>query len=151
MSSPNAIFPRWQKLISNEIWPAFVASHDTDATFVTNLTRATTLVCDPHIQTMPQLARDFGGTVDLATPPAEYNTSVGNVDEEYTSYMVYNYAVQQALDTIGTFRPYLIFGEATGKMVLMSDPNNPIAGTVPKPAVEIAPILVSLMSGILIR
>src|ERR1700691_3456144 len=109
MSSPN-VSPRWQKLISNEIWPAFLASHATDSTFVTNLTRATTLVCDPHIQIMPQLARGFGGIVNLATPPAEYNAGVGNVDKGYISYMVYNYAVQQALDVIGVFRPYLIFG-----------------------------------------
>ena len=46
--------------------------------------------------------------------------------------MVYNYAVQQVIDTIGTFWPYLIFGKATVNLMLTSDPSNLVVGTVLK-------------------
>jgi hypothetical protein len=91
---------------------------------------------------MPQLARNFGGVVDLASVPAEYSAGVGNMDTTYMSYMVYNYAVQQALDIIGTFRRYTLFGEATGNAILTSDPSNPVNGTIPKSTMEIAHTLV---------
>jgi len=96
------------------------------------------LVCDPHIQIIPKLVRGVGGIVDLAAVPAKYSVGIGNVEIAYISYMFYNYAVQQAVDFIGMFRPYLILGAASGNATLKSDPNNPVAGTVPKSAVEIA-------------
>jgi len=113
---------------------------------MTNLTRATTLICDPHIQITPQLARDFGGIIELARVPNEYNAGVGNIDKSYLSYMVYNYAVQQALDLVGIFRPYIFFGLATGNAILTSDPINTADGTVPKSTVQIARTLVRLIS-----
>ena len=121
----------------NQSAPVFSAANPDLINFVTNLTRVTTLVCDPHIQIVPRLARDFGGIVDLGTVPAEYSAGVGNLDQVFTSYMVYNYAVQQATDIVGIFRPYFVFGQAAGNATLTSDPSNPITGTVPRSAVEI--------------
>jgi hypothetical protein len=137
-------FHRWRAIITNQI-PAYLQSFPADAPYMTNLTRATTLVCDPHIQITPQLARDFGGVVELASVPNQYNAGVGNVDKLFLSYMVYNYAVQQALDLVGIFRPYIFFGLATGNAVLTSDPNNSVAGTVPKSPLQIAQTLVGFI------
>jgi hypothetical protein len=111
---------------------------------VTNITRATTLVCDPHVQFMPKLARAFGGFVELANVPDAYSAGVENMDPKFMLYMTYNYAAQQAISMLGTFRPYLIFGAATGNATLVSDPDNPGAGTVPKSSVEIANTLVNI-------
>jgi hypothetical protein len=105
-----------------------------------------TLVCDPHIQIIPQLARAFGGFVKLGNAPAEYSAGVGNMDKDYVSWMVYNYAVQQSHDFVGRFRPYLFFGVATGAATLDSDPNNLVGGTVPKSTTEISHILVDSFS-----
>ena len=138
---------RWQEIITSQTGPAFIKAHPADAPFATNLTQVATLVCDPHIQIIPQFARAFGGIVDLASAPAGYSAGVGNMDRGYVSFMVYNYAAQQALDILGIFRPYIVFGEATGNAVLTSDPNNSAGGTVPKPTLEIAQTLVSQCSG----
>ena len=91
---------------------------------------------------MPKLARAFGGFVQLADAPVEYSLGVGNMDKDYVSWMVYNYAVQQSRDFVGRFRPYLFFGVTTGNATLDSDPNNLVNGTVPKPTTEIAHLLV---------
>lgn len=74
--------------------------------------------------------------------PAEYSAGVGNMDEAFVSYMVYNSAVQQALDIIGIFRPYIILGQAIGNATLTSDPDNPASGTIPKYTAEIGDMLV---------
>lgn len=92
---------------------------------------------------MPKLARSFGGFIDLSSVPAKYSTGVGNLDKVITSYMVFNYATQQALSIIGMFRPYLVFGVAIGKATLTEDPGNPAGGTVPKSTVAIGHIFVS--------
>jgi hypothetical protein len=133
---------RWQTLITNQLAPATINSRPVDAPYVTNLTRAATLVCDPHIQIVPQLVRDLGGIVDLSSVSAEYSAGIGNMDKEYMSYMIYNYAVQQALDVTGIFRPYIILGQLPGNAVLTSDPSNPVAGTVPRSTMEIGLTLV---------
>ena len=91
---------------------------------------------------MPKQARDFGGSVDLASVPAEYSTGVRNIDEAFVKWMVYSYAIQQSLDIVGIFRPYIIFGLATGNATLTSDPSNPAGGTVPKSTAEIGDTLV---------
>lgn len=114
--------------------------------YLTNLTRITTLICSPHIQFMPKLVKAFGGFIDLAPVPAEYSAGIGNMDHGLMSYMVHNYAVQQALDIVGTFRPYLKIGILAGNSTLTSDPSNPAGGTVPKSAVEIANTLASVPS-----
>lgn len=111
--------------------------------YITNITRATVLVCDPHIEFMPKTARAFGGFVELSNVSAAYRAGVGNMDANFMSYMVYNYAAQQALSTIGTFRPYLVFSEATGNAIFASDPVNPDSGIVPKSTEEIANALVN--------
>ena len=118
---------------------------------MTNLTRATTLVCDPHIQIVSKQARDFGGIVDLSSVPAEYSAGVGNMEKAFVSYMVYNYAVQQALDFTGIFRPYIYFGQAIGNATLTSDPSNPAGGIVPKSTTEIGDTLVLYSFTILFR
>ena len=121
----------------NQSIPAFSASNPSLVGFVTNLTRVTTLVCDPHIHIVPRLAKEFGGIVDLGTVPAEYSAGVGNLDEVFMSYMVYNCAVQQASDIVGIFRTYFIFSQVAGNATLTSDQSNPINGTVPRPPAEI--------------
>ena len=133
---------RWQELINDQIAPAYIQSFPGDVLYVTNLTRATTLVCDPRIQFVSKEVRDFGGIVNLSSAPAKYSTGVGNLNEAFVSYMVYNYAVQQALDNVGIFRPYIVFGQATGNAILASDPSNPAGGTVPKSTAEIGDTLV---------
>ena len=102
------------------------------------------MVCDPHIQITPPLARGFGGIINLTRVLDEYSAGVGNMDQVYMSYMVYNYAVQQAVNIVGIFRSYIVFGEAIGNAVLSSDPSNPVGGTIPKSTAEIAQALVSL-------
>ena len=112
---------------------------------MTNLTVASTLVCDPHIQFMPKLARGLGGFVDLSSVPVEYIAGVGNMNQSFVAWMVYNYAVQQARDIVGIFRPYIFFGQATGNAILRSDPNNPASGTVPRSTTDIGNALVRLI------
>jgi hypothetical protein len=114
--------------------------------YATNLTRASTLVCDPHIQVMSKLAYAFGGVVNLISLPDEYSTSIGNIDENFMSYMIYNYATQQTGDLLGIFKHYLILSEAAGNAILTSDPNNPDDGTVPKSTLEISLTLVRATS-----
>ena len=73
------------------------------------------------------------------------------MDEAFVLYMVYNYVVQQALDLVGIFRPYIFFGQATGNAVLTADPSNPAGGTVPKSTAEIGDTLVRCSFTILCR
>jgi hypothetical protein len=140
--SNNIIPCRWRKLIANIIGPKHIASQPDDAPYVTNLTRAVTLVCDPHLQLIPKLARAFEGFVNLDRSPAEYGKGVGNIDQTYLAWMVYNYAIQQSLDTTGRFRSYTLIGHAIGNATLRPDHNDPIGGTVPKAAAEIGSTLV---------
>jgi hypothetical protein len=107
------------------------------------VTRASTLVCDPNIKITTRSAYAFGGVISLEAAPSKYDKGVGNLDKEYVSFMIYNYAVQQAgWDIVGEFRPYLLFGVLTGNATLDADPLNPVGGTVPKPSTEIAAKLV---------
>ena len=73
------------------------------------------------------------------------------MDEVFVLYMVYNYVVQQALDLVGVFRPYIFFGQATGNAVLTADPSNLAGGTVPKSTAEIGDTLVQCSFTILCR
>jgi hypothetical protein len=91
---------------------------------------------------MPKLARGFGGFVDLSSAPVEYSAGVGNMDQLCVAWMVYNYAVQQARDIVGIFRPYIFFGQATGNAILTSDPNNPSGGIIPRSTADIGNTLV---------
>ena len=120
-----------------DIAPAYVQELPGNAPYITNLTVASTLVCEPHIQFMPRLARALGGFVDLSSVPVEYSAGIGNMDQSFVAWMVYNYAVQQARDIVGIFRPYIFFGQATGNAILRSDPNNPASGTVPRSTTDI--------------
>jgi hypothetical protein len=88
----------------------------------------------------------FGGVVDLEAAPAKYNKGIGNLDKDYVSFMIYDYTVQQSKDIIGNFRPYLLFGPATGNATMAADPLNPVDGTVPKSSAEIAAKLVTFCS-----
>jgi hypothetical protein len=115
---------------------------------MTNLTRASTLVCDPNIQITTQTARAFGGFLELEKAPAKFETTgVGNVDKDYIAFTIYSYAVQQAQEIIGVFRPYLVFGLVMGNAIMDADPLNPVSGTVPKSPGEIASKLVGFKSG----
>ena len=87
----------------------------------------------------------FGGVVDLEAALAKYNKGIGNVDKDYVSFMIYDYTVQQGGDIIGNFRPYLLFGTATGNATMAADPLNPVDGTVPKSSAEIAAKLVTFL------
>jgi len=128
----------WQKLITDELAPAYLDTYPLRTPYLTNLTRATTLVCDPNVEITTHAARAFGGFVDLEAAPANYSTGVGNVNKEYVSFMIYNHAVQQVQEIIGVFRPYLLFGKAVGNAIVDADPHNPVDGTVPKSNAEIA-------------
>jgi hypothetical protein len=136
------IIYRWQELLMNQIIPAYQQSIRGNAPYSTNLTRLTTLVCNPHIQITSKLVRAIGGSVNLENVPDEYSAGVGNMDKMFVSYMVYSYAVQQAMDLVSKFRPNILIGGATGNATLTSDPSNPAGGTIPKSPVNIAPILV---------
>lgn len=113
--------------------------------YITNITRATVLVCNPQIQFMPKTAQAFGRFIELSSVEAAYRAGIGNMDPNFMSYMVYNYAAQQALSTIGTFRSYLVFSEATGNAIFAPDPVNPDGGTVPKSTIDIANTLVNFI------
>jgi len=118
-------------------WLAMISPADPPHT--TNLTRASALVCDPHLQIMSRMAYDFDGSVGLDPLPDKYGTKIGNIDKDFVSYMIYNYATQQAVATLDMFRNTII-GQATGKATLTSDPNNP-DGSVPRSTADIAPTL----------
>ena len=95
---------------------------------------------------MSKLAHAFGGVVNFfLSLPDEYSTSI-NIDKNFMSYMIYNYATQQAGDLLGIFKHNLILSEATGNAILTSDPNNLDDGTVPKPTSEISSTLVRATS-----
>jgi hypothetical protein len=128
-------------LIANQIAPAWIKSQPGSAHYLTSLTCVATLVCDPHLQFMPKLAQAFGGLVNLANVPPEYGTSVGNIDKAYVAWMVHNYAVQQSHDITGRFRPHTVFRLVIGNATLMTDPNNPVGGIVPKLTAEIGSTL----------
>jgi hypothetical protein len=86
----------------------------------------------------------FGGSIDLEAAPSKYDKGVGNLEKEFVPFMIYNYAVQQAgWEIVGEFRPYLLFGVATGNATLDADPLNPAGGTVLKTPTEIAAKLVN--------
>ena len=133
----------WQKLVKDEIRPGYLQLFPDRVRYATNITRATTLVCDPHIQFMPKLAQAIGDLVNVTSAPTNYSASVGNVDPIFMSYMVYNYAVQQAIDVLGIFRYDIRVGAATGNATLIPDPANPTGGTVPKPPGEVANAMVN--------
>ena len=111
--------------------------------YITNLTRASTLVCDPNIEITTRSAYAFGGLIGLEAAPSKYDKGVGNLDKDWVSFMIYNYAVQQAGDFITEFRPYLLLGTLAGNATLDADPLNLVGGMVPKPLTEIAAKMVS--------
>lgn len=133
-------FCSWQELIANDIVPAYLKTFPADVLYITNLTRATTLVCDPGLQMITTVASAIGGSIQLESTNS---TAIGNIAREYATYQVFNFATQQALSTLGIFRNYLLFGLATGNAIFDADPANPANGTVPKPLLQISANLVS--------
>ncbi|KZP14516.1 hypothetical protein FIBSPDRAFT_105224 [Athelia psychrophila] len=137
------ISPEWQRLIAEEYAPAYFDYYGGREAYTTNLTRVSTLVCQPHMTIMPKTARAFGGRMELLPPPPRYSAGVGNFDAAFAAYMIYTYAVQQSQDLTGVFRPYLIFGLALGNAVLGADPNNQVNGTIPLSTDDIAATMVT--------
>lgn len=126
----------------NEYMPAYNQSIGGRERYFTNLTRVSTLVCDPRMTLEVAFARAFGNTISLSPAPEGYTEGVGNLNLTFAAYMVYNYAVQQAHDVIGVFRPNLLLGLAPGNAVLQTDSDNSANGTIPRSSVDIARTLV---------
>lgn len=126
----------WQNTIMSEIVPEYLNTFPGDRLYITNLTRASTLVCDPGVHTVPVIATAYNGAIQIE--PTNSSTPIGNIVGDLATYLIFNFATQQALTILGIFRPYLLFGLATGNAVFDSDPANPINGVVPKPLLEIA-------------
>ncbi|KAF7982507.1 hypothetical protein HWV62_28106 [Athelia sp. TMB] len=126
----------WQDIIAREIVPAYLANIPGDRPYITNLTRVSTLVCDPQLRTLPAVATAYNGAIQLDTTSS--TKAVGNIVGDFATYLVYNFAAEQALSLLGIFRPYLLFGLATGNAVFDADPANAANGVVPKPLLEIA-------------
>ncbi|KAF7973884.1 hypothetical protein HWV62_14012 [Athelia sp. TMB] len=139
------ISPEWQQLIAEQYAPAYFAEYDGRGAYSTNLTRVSTLVCEPVITIMPKTARALAGITELSPPPSEFSGGVGNLDKGYVAYMTYAWAVQQAQDLTGVFRPNLLFGLALGNAVLQADPLNTSNGTIPRSNEDIAMTMISYM------
>lgn len=121
--------------------PVYLSTFPGDAQFITNLTRATTLVCNPGLQIITTVVSAFGGSIQLESMNLR---AIGNIAQDYATYQVFSFATQQALSSLGIFRNYLLFGLATGNAIFDADPLNTANGAVPKPLAQISVNIVGI-------